>query len=53
MKFKKWLVENHDHLDNLYLSMQKYIRIELQKKDILDLLNKEDFFVFIYQNTKK
>jgi hypothetical protein len=52
MDFHDWLNEYYEELDNLYNDTMFFINNGLKEKGILNLATKEDFFIFIYQNTR-
>ena len=48
----EWVENNYYDLDNLYYDLMNYKKNVLQKDKFLDYLSKEDFFIFIYRNTR-
>jgi len=52
LNFREWVENNYCDLDNLYYDLMNYKKNILQKDKFLDHLSKEDFFIFIYQNTR-
>lgn len=52
MNFREWVENNYDELNHLYYDIMNYKNNNLQKHTFLDHLCKEDFFIFIYQNTR-
>ena len=53
MKFNDWLLRNYEDLDNLYNNTINYIENNINSNKFLDLMSKEEFFLFIYENTEK
>ena len=52
LNFREWVENNYYDLDNLYYDLMNYKKYVLHKDKFLDHLSKEDFFIFIYQNTR-
>jgi hypothetical protein len=52
LNFREWVENNYYDLDNLYYDLMNYKKNVLQKDKFLDYLSKEDFFIFIYRNTR-
>jgi hypothetical protein len=52
LNFREWMENNYYDLDNMYYDLMNYKKNVLQKDKFLDHLSKEDFFIFIYQNTR-
>ena len=52
LNFREWVENNYHDLDNLYKDIMNLKKKTKEKDKFLDHLNKENFFIFIYQNTK-
>jgi len=52
LNFREWVENNYHDLDNLYKDIMNSNKNTKDKDRFLDLLSKEDFFIFIYKNTK-
>ena len=52
MKYKDFLEEYYDDLNDMYYSVMNFVNIKNNKKNIMDKLTKEDFFYFIFENSE-
>ena len=50
--FREWINQYYNELDNLYNYLIRYTRNSIDKKKFLDNMTKEEFFIFIYKNSR-
>ena len=52
LTFREWVENNYNDLNNLYHAIMNENKHIIQKEKLLDHLCKEEFFIFIYKNTR-
>lgn len=52
MEYEHWINCYKDKLEELFYYIQNYVNDELEESHILNMCNKEDFYLFMYQNSR-
>jgi len=52
MEYEQWVECYSDKIDELFYYLQNYVNDDLDESNILDMCSKEQFYLFMYKNSR-